>query len=239
MKVKCDYCGSYFEDTKAMCPYCAASNNYIRRTTEDIPGTIEELKYYCDQNGFISEKTRFFIDEDYEGAKAFGIYRNASGECVVYKNKSDGSRSIHYQGKDEAYAVNEIFLKLQTEIVNQKNVYKNERINRNNYIEQHQPEKEENKLYAPLPRWAYALGLAVIIVPIIALSIHWHYFKKSMGDDLPRVHAVSHTEDYRSDDSYDYEGSGNGYYNDSWDSSTDDWSSDDWDSDLTDWDSDW
>ena len=39
---------------------------------------------------------------------------------IVYKNKSDGSRAIRYQGLDEAYAVNEIYLKLQVEMQKQE-----------------------------------------------------------------------------------------------------------------------
>lgn len=35
---------------------------------------------------------------------------------MVYKNKDDGSRAIRYRGKDEAYAVNELYLKLKSEV---------------------------------------------------------------------------------------------------------------------------
>ncbi|MBR1930583.1 MAG: hypothetical protein IJ833_03775 [Lachnospiraceae bacterium] len=130
MRVKCDYCDSYFEDSESYCPSCGAANNHIRRTTGDTPRTIEELKAYCEQNGYTAEKTRFFIGEDYQGAKAFGIYRDSFGEYVVYKNKEDGSRAVRYQGTDEAYAVNEIYQRLQTEVINQKNNYINHKMQR-------------------------------------------------------------------------------------------------------------
>ena len=63
---------------------------------------------------------RFFIGEDHRGARAFGVYKDEHGVCTVYKNKSDGSRAIRYQGTDEAHAVGEIYQKLKSEIQNQR-----------------------------------------------------------------------------------------------------------------------
>ncbi|SFU91963.1 hypothetical protein [Butyrivibrio sp. INlla21] len=89
-----------------------------------IPKTIEELKDYCERNGFTESKTRFFIGYNYEGPKAFGIYKDeATGEFVVYKNKADGTRAVRYKGKDEEFAVVELYDRLQSEITNQKLQY--------------------------------------------------------------------------------------------------------------------
>ncbi|MBR2742202.1 MAG: hypothetical protein IKD89_01275 [Clostridia bacterium] len=79
------------------------------------PRTIDELRAFCEDRGMPLEKMRFFIGEDYRGAQAFGIYQDENGDFVVYKNKSDGSRAVRYQGPDEAYAVNEIYEKLKAE----------------------------------------------------------------------------------------------------------------------------
>ena len=57
--------------------------------------------------------TRFFIGKDIKEPRAFGIYENSNGEFVVYKNKEDGSRAIRYTGTDEAYAVNELYYRLE------------------------------------------------------------------------------------------------------------------------------
>ena len=86
------------------------------------PKTIEELKkWYVDHNLPDEKTTRFFIGKDYQGARAFGIYKDEeTGEFVVYKNKGDGSRAIRYSGKDEKYAVNELYKRLKDEIWNQK-----------------------------------------------------------------------------------------------------------------------
>ncbi len=85
------------------------------------PKTIEELKlWYAWHNLPPEEVTRFFIGKDITEPKAFGIYKNEWGEYVVYKNKASGERAIRYQGRDEAFAVNEILQRLRDEIASQK-----------------------------------------------------------------------------------------------------------------------
>ena len=120
MKVKCSYCGQYFDDSAEKCPSCGAPNDHIHRTSDSIPKTIEELKAYCDENGLTPERTRFFVGVDYKEPRAFGIYKDDKGEFVVYKNKANGERAVRYRGVDEAYAVNELYERLQDEILNQK-----------------------------------------------------------------------------------------------------------------------
>ena len=83
--------------------------------------TIEELQAWYVAHHLPPEQiTRFFIGKDIREPKAFGIYKNEVGDCVVYKNKSTGERAIRYQGADEAYAVNELYQRLKAEIVDQK-----------------------------------------------------------------------------------------------------------------------
>lgn len=120
MQIKCEYCDYYIKETDKTCPRCGAVNSNYKRTADGTPKTINELKvWYKEKNLPDKEVTRFFIGEDYKGARAFGIYEE-NGEFIVYKNKDDGSRAIRYKGDDEAYAVNEIYLKLKSEILNQK-----------------------------------------------------------------------------------------------------------------------
>ena len=130
MKKKCNYCESYYDDALENCPQCGAPNDNIRKSI-GVPRTIEELQqWYVQHNLPPKEVTRFFIGENYKGPKAFGIYKDEeTGQFVVYKNKSDGSRAIRYDGKDESYAVNEIYVKLKEQIAEEKskNVKKNAR----------------------------------------------------------------------------------------------------------------
>ena len=44
MKIKCDYCGSYINDTDERCSNCGAVNNHLQRNSNEAPKTIEELK---------------------------------------------------------------------------------------------------------------------------------------------------------------------------------------------------
>ena len=120
MKIKCEYCGAMIEDTEDKCPNCGAANTNVKRMADRTPKTIEELEsWYRARNLPPYETTRFFIGIDYRQPRAFGIYKDGN-EFVVYKNKADGSRAVRYRGTDEAYAVNEIYLKLKSEILNQK-----------------------------------------------------------------------------------------------------------------------
>ena len=127
MQIKCEYCGSLIDDSLEKCPCCGATNNNMHRATDGTPKTIEELKQWYEARHLPPyETTRFFIGIDYKEPKAFGIYEE-NGEYIVYKNKADGTRAIRYRGTDEDYAVNELFLKLKSEILKQKenNVGKN------------------------------------------------------------------------------------------------------------------
>lgn len=127
MEVKCEYCGSMIPDDSATCPNCGAPNENMNRAASGTPKTIAELEqWYRDQHLPPYETTRFFIGIDYKEPKAFGIYQE-DDTFIVYKNKADGSRAVRYRGKDEDYAVNEIFLKLKSEILNQKEHQQNKR----------------------------------------------------------------------------------------------------------------
>jgi len=120
MKIKCEYCGAYINEKDESCPKCGGVNANYKRAASDTPKTISELQaWYKSKNLPPEEVTRFFIGKNYKEAKAFGIYEE-NGEFIVYKNKADGSRSIRYSGKDEAYAVNELYMRLKSEILNQK-----------------------------------------------------------------------------------------------------------------------
>ena len=116
MKIKCEFCGSYISDTDEKCPNCGAPNANMVRSADGVPKTIEELKAFCAAHNMPLEKMRFFIGVDFREPRAFGIYRDENGDFIVYKNKADGSRAVRYRGKDEAYAVNELYQKLKSEV---------------------------------------------------------------------------------------------------------------------------
>lgn len=121
-KVKCEYCGNFILDTEATCPKCGAVNENHRRVADGTPKTVEQLRVWYKTRGLPPEEiTRFFIGKDIKEPRAFGIYEE-NGTFTVYKNKADGSRAIRYKGTDEAYAVNELYLRLKEEILHQKSL---------------------------------------------------------------------------------------------------------------------
>lgn len=121
MKVKCDFCDTMVDESNQTCPNCGAPLNGVNRMASGEPKTIEELQQWYVAHHLPPENvTRFFIGKDIKEPRAFGIYRDSSGDFIVYKNKNTGERAVRYRGKDEAYAVNELYQKLKTEISNQK-----------------------------------------------------------------------------------------------------------------------
>lgn len=115
---KCPYCGATVRSNEKNCPECGSENpHYVEDTVRVIlhPKTVEELKEYCAERDMPLLRMRFFIGENTPEPKAFGIYKDGTGNTIVYKNKADGSRAVRYNGPDEAYAVDQILTKLKEE----------------------------------------------------------------------------------------------------------------------------
>ena len=113
----CTSCGTPVPESGAAAAQAVPAEERGRVRT---PRTIAELQAFCERHELPLAKMRFFIGLDYPGAKAFGIYQDADGQFVVYKNKADGSRAVRYRGPDEAYAVSELFEKLKSEATVQR-----------------------------------------------------------------------------------------------------------------------
>lgn len=115
----CPHCGALVLPEEKFCRQCgtaltAAPATGIAWTPGRVPATIEELQDYCAYHHMPLEKMRFFVGVDYQEPRAFGIYREGD-QCVVYKNKADGSRAVRYHGPDEKHAVGELYAKLLDE----------------------------------------------------------------------------------------------------------------------------
>lgn len=115
MKIRCRYCDSMISDTCERCPNCGAANIDMIRGGSSKPVAIKELQDFCREKNIPLSKMRFFIGENRKEPKCFGIYEE-NGRFIVYKNKSDGTRAIRYEGPDEAYAVAQIYDKLKEEV---------------------------------------------------------------------------------------------------------------------------
>lgn len=255
MIVKCNFCDNMIDETAEKCENCGAPNERMIRVGNGVPKTIAELEAWYKEHKLPSyETTRFFIGIDYKKPKAFGIYKNDEGNFVVYKNKDTGERAIRYEGPDEVYAVNELYLKLKSEIQNQKN--KNNR-NKNS------SRGKKNK--------GNVLPVMIVVIVILAISAvincsscgngyyrydnneyykhnyDWYVYDTYVDDwvestDTP-TEFVENYKDY-SDDYYDgllIENSNvsDSWSSDSWDSDSSWDSSDSWDSGGSDWGSDW
>lgn len=257
MKVRCDYCGGAIDETMKHCPNCGAALAGANRTSEEQPKTIEQLQaWYVAHHLPPEEITRFFIGKNITEPKAFGIYKNEIGDCVVYKNKSTGERAIRYQGADEAYAVNELYQRLKAEIVDQKGRQPSRPVAT--------PKKSSKKGCLIIVAIVFAIGLLMAIFDKSAPNGYynyqgtqyyhqgssWYYYDANADDwfkstdlDIDKNNADDYRinnhvgKDFEQSSWYD-SGSNNDDYD--WDDD-DDWDSgsDSWDSGSTDWDSDW
>ena len=101
---KCPFCGAVVTSDQKNCPDCGSENPYY---SEDLPRqilqpkTLSELKEYCAERGMPLLRMRFFIGVNNQEPRVYGIYQEGS-RFIVYKNKSDGSRAVRYDGPDEA-----------------------------------------------------------------------------------------------------------------------------------------
>ena len=212
MKIKCDFCDNMVEETEKQCPYCGAPLSGVNRTSSSQPQTIEELqKWYADRNLPPEEVTRFFIGKDVREPKSFGIYRKSNGDCVVYKNKSDGSRAVRYEGSDEAYAVNELYQRLRSQIEDQ--------IRKNNVDRGNTGKSGSGTPYDSLPKGCLATGCLTFffkhkIAGIVLFIVIMALLGLALGDDIPSGYYSYNGRDY-------YRQNSNWYvYNDT----VDDWS---------------
>ena len=265
---QCRYCGSTVSSSDQRCPNCGAPNEgYVADTKRQIflPKTIEELKEYCAERGMPLLRMRFFIGEDYRKPKAFGIYRDGE-KFIVYKNKANGQRAIRYQGPDEAFAVNELFLKLLEECHN-RGIYPDGRLPEGSASGTRRARRDHSGLLPPL---LAILILLLLSAAMAAYSLHLHRSDGYYGTgDGTVYYRYGETWYYTEDTGYggdwyeieefpaeDYESYSLG---EEWDSdwgvndfkSTDTWEElnesssssssdyDSWDSSDTDWDSDW
>lgn len=264
MRVRCEYCGSIIEDTDAVCPQCGAPNDAAQPGGTAVPQTIEELKSFCAARSLPLAQMRFFLGQDVQEARAFGIYQDEGGRFVVYKNKADGTRAVRYRGADEAYAVNEIYQKLKSEIANQRDY----RASRGSSW------STGKKTRPPIILIVIAILAANLLISSFVRGLRnhssdngyyyyndsyyynqsdvWYAYDDALYEWVPAVVDEELSENYSDyyessvySNSYGVEDfSDSSYYVESdqdsdWDDDDWDWGGSDWDSGSTDWDSDW
>lgn len=261
MQRKCEYCGVAYEDSLSVCPQCGAPNEYRRATGIKVPKTIGELAaWYTDKKLPPEEVTRFFIGKNIEEPKAFGIYQK-NGEFIVYKNKGNGERVVRYKGTDEAYAVNELYMKIKEEILTQKDKQINMPGNSQyNYSKSYNSSKKKRNP----TRWIVFIIFAIIILPGFLSGVFsvlfgqngyykidgstyysdyndWYVWETDGWYRTYKPEIIGDYSDYQIeyDDGQDYNEffSSPHYVDDDWD--TYDWDTDDWDDSDYDWDDDY
>ena len=260
MEKTCTYCGGLLSGSETSCPHCGAPTA-DRSDKSRKPQTIEELISFSQAHNLPLEKMRFFLGQDYPSPKAFGIFRDADGSFVVYKNKADGTRAIRYRGPDEAHAVNEIYLKMKEEISKQRSYQAAKRGGFRSASQSRFGGGQSGKPMAKILKWIFVI---VIVVILFAVSFgrgknrngyyryrngyyynqndSWYYYQGS--EWIPMIvdsELDENYEDYYTSDDYDnsygvQDFADSDYYSPgSYDRDDNDWN-DDWDDDDWDWD---
>ena len=254
MRIKCEFCDSFIDDSDEKCPYCGAVNNNLARSGSGIPKTIEELRAFANSHHLPLDEMHYYLGENYKGPKAIGIYKDDdTGNFVVYKNKSDGSRAVRYEGKDEAYAVNEVYQKMHTDVMNRKA----QKIAGSNSQTSSSSHSSPSTSGGGFKRIILYIAIAMIVLLIFGRSCGGcimgsaanSFFNNNYGSgytqdyDYGSDYGSDYSSDYGSDygsSDWDDDSNDSWWSDDSWDSSDWDWDSgDSWDFGDSDWDSDW
>ena len=193
--------------------------------------------------GLPLEDMHFIIGRNTDTPQCFGIYEDtATGEFVVYKNKTDGTHVEHYRGMDEAYAAQQIWDKLESEIAKRRSAYggaiaKGAPVHRDVYLGrkmeqvQRQPRPPKNRTpRRRRKRFNYTILIyTVVILSCLAIAI---------ADKKQKSHLRNGYYTHRGD--VYYQQSGNWYY---YDDAIDDWEpyydANDWYDDTYDYDDDY
>lgn len=167
MAEKCKICLSELAEGVNYCINCGAERGAYE------PKTIDELRAYCEARKMPLDKMRFFLGVDYKEPKAFGVYEDVDGSFVVYKNKADGTRAVRYSGPDEAFAVRELFIRMQQEVNNQRQKSARAKSEIRGYVDRSVgagggSRKREKQKRRGLPEWAVCL---LVMLTITAISV--------------------------------------------------------------------
>ncbi len=128
MERSCIFCGLSLSEGDEVCPNCGTP---VSRGAEEAPvsraephtgepRSLEELRSYCRAHRLSAETLRFSIGKDSAEPRVTGLFREPSGDFVVFRNKGDGSRLELYRGRDEASAVRVFFPRLQDALARQR-----------------------------------------------------------------------------------------------------------------------
>ncbi|MBO4903417.1 MAG: hypothetical protein J5518_11550 [Lachnospiraceae bacterium] len=241
MKIKCEYCGSFIDDTDEKCQFCGAVNSHLVRKATGIPETMDELLAFAEEHNLPLAQMHYHIGTDYKGAKAIGIYKDEeTGNFIVYKNKADGTRAVRYEGKDEKYAVNEIYQKMKTDMIRQREAGKQ--------FQSSPPNRNNRKKSGP----NLITIILIILIVLVVFGSTRSCGRSSSGSGSGLYDAVpgysSNYYDYDDDDSgsswWDSNDSGSSWdsddsWNDNWNSSNWNWGSNSWNSGSSNWNSNW
>ena len=177
------------EDATEFCPLCGAPVAPEEKSEpeaspaqpETAPRTVEELLALCASFEADPAAYHFYIGEDEKDAVGYGLFVDEFGDYVFYHNHRNQQRSIRYKGRDEAYAVGELYRRMKEARVFYRPVSRQEEGGERRHHHSHSGQSGRQRRKARRIRLAVAIGAAVVVCCVAAVVLRWRALQPKDG----------------------------------------------------------
>ena len=178
------------EDAEEFCPLCGAPvapeeepapEPAAPAQPETAPRTVTELLALCDSFEVDPAAHSFFIGKDEKDASGYGLFLDEFGDYVFYRNHTDGRRAIRYKGRDEGYAVGELYRRMKAAHVFRRPAARQEsdESSRSHHHHSHRSHRQRRK--ARRMRRIIAAAVAVVACIVAAVVLRWQSLQPKDG----------------------------------------------------------
>ena len=169
------------------CPLCGApvaveeepEPEVPAQQPEQTPRTVAELLALCDSFETDPAAHRFYIGKDEKDATGYGLFVDEFGDYVFYHNHRSHQRSIRYKGRDEAYAVGELYSRMKEAHLFYRPVARQEESGKRHH-HSHSGQSSRQRKRIRRRRWAVAIA-AVVACLVAAVVLRWQALQPKDG----------------------------------------------------------
>lgn len=178
------------EDATEFCPLCGAPVAPVEEPApepaapaqpETTPRTVEELMALCASHDVPPVSQRFFIGADEKDTPGYGLFLDEFGDYVFYHNHSSGDRAIRYKGRDEGYAVEEMYRRMKAAHLFYRPVARQENSSRSVHHHTHSSQSRHRRQQIRRRRWAIAIAAVVVLCCVAAVVLRWRALQPKDG----------------------------------------------------------
>ena len=177
------------EDATEFCPLCGAPVAPMEEPQpeatpaqpETTPRTVEELVALCDSFEVDPANHGFFIGKDEKDTPGYGLFLDAFGDYVFYHNHSSGDRAIRYKGRDEGYAVGEMYRRMKAAHLFHRPAARQESDGSSRSQHHHSHRSHRQRKKARRLRRIIAAAVAVVVCCVAAVVLRWRALQPKDG----------------------------------------------------------